>query len=493
MTKQPLGLWACYLTCALAMFANGTNFAYPVLSTKLLAAGLDTSQIVITGVLIQMGYGLSSILFAAFYSRTYKRVSLAGVDRASNILACSLVLISLAILSGLLTHAEASGEPVSGPIVSLLFMIWGTGLGLTAFHSLSLVNFIFAANKAQRRVGVASMTASLGIGSVVYTLLYQFVLNYISLVDNITVLLVTYGVITAFRLIFMQRGHFQPVGSDGASHGGVVSVAKDTQTRETNERLSNLVRDVDAHTAMTAVPVSIPVEAAETAPTMWSYLKSRIVWYLSIASFFGFGVGGTYLSSVGSLAASLVDGEAEIDALTFRLTLALLCLVLVGRLVTTFVYAHANWPYMLAVWTASQFVGNLVFTASPTLAGAYASACLVGLGFGGISSVPPVVATSNFPGSVQYYSVNVAVASILMSVGPFIIGYVQTVLEEQPRIRLGGDFENANTFVYFLACSFVSAFCAGMLGNEIRKENSASTSDATTVPTPSRELTSDDL
>ncbi|GBG30970.1 Hypothetical Protein FCC1311_071912 [Hondaea fermentalgiana] len=473
---------ACYLACALSMFANGTMNAFPVFSTKLLAAGLDTSQIVITGVIIQMGYGLSSILFAAFYARTYTRLSLAGVDRAANIFACSLVLGSLALLIGLLANAEAVGEPVNGAALSFLFLVWGSGLGLSAFHSLSLVNFIFVANKAQRRMAIASMTFSLGIGSVVYTLLYQFVLNSISLINNMVVLLVSYVLITGFRLVYMQRGRFEavPVLSElpalvPADEEGRGS-AESTTTLELGDLGSNSAEShhQGAHgddlLHSTASPPASDQIVAEAAPTVWSYLQSRIVWLLSVSTFFGFGVGATFLSSVGSLAASLEESEAEIDALTFSLTLSLLCMMLVARLATTIVYAHLNWPYVLAVWNVALFVGILVFTASPTMAGAYASACLVGLGFGGISSVPAVVATSNFPGSAQYYSVNVAVTAILMSLGPFIIGYMQTVIEEKSRIRLGSGFENLNTFIYFLVGSFFSTVCAVMLGYEIRKD-----------------------
>ncbi|GBG30969.1 Hypothetical Protein FCC1311_071902 [Hondaea fermentalgiana] len=453
-------------------------YAFPVLSTKLLAAGLDNSQIVITGVLIQVGYNLSSILFAAFYVRTYTRISLAGVDRAANIFACSLILGSLAMLIGLLASAEAAGEPVNGPAVSLLFLAWGVGLGLSAFHSLSLVNFIFVADKAQRRMGVASMTASLGIGSVVYTLLYQFALNYISLIHNMIVLLTSYVLLTGFRLVYMERGRFEAVPvlneipallpTDDEESRGVVLGDNELEIEDLTLSEVSSARDARADRPGT-LPVSSPV-VAETAPTMWSYVQSRIVWLMSVSTFFGYGVGATFLSSIGSMAASLVGGGAEVDALTFHLTLSLLCMMLVARLATTVVYAHLNWPYVLAVWNVLLFVGILVFTANPTLTGAYASACLVGLGFGGTSSVPSVVATSNFPGSVQYYSVNIAVASTMMSLGPFIIGYMQTVIEEKSRIRLGAGFENLNTFIYFLAGSFFSTVCASMLGYEIRKE-----------------------
>lgn len=517
---------ACYVTCATTSATNGIMYAFPMLTPKLLNAGLSSSEVVIAGVLIQLGFGLVAFPFGHVYSNSVFSLGPAAMDRAMNILACSLMIVCLLIMIAATARAEETGDAVNAQLLSFAFMMMGCALGLSQFHSLSLVNFIFAADKAQRRMAVASMAFALGIGAVIYTLIYHYALIYLSLMYNFVVLLGGYLVLTGFRIKYMVRGRFEePPSLELPQLPSILRSGSTSSASSTTSRLSSVFpgdslanQSHQAHTVSAAAATasahspaesistsfaydesnsgdssgreehntegynvnsstrSRPIVAsAQRAPTFHDYVSSRIVWLTSVSTFFGFGVGSTYLSSLGNLAGTLVEGEVQVELVTYYLTLAFLCFIILSRLITTIIYAHLNWPYVMTVWNVLLFVGILVYTAKPTLIGAYMSASLVGLGFGGLSSSPAVICTSNFPGSIAYYGMNLAVTTTVMRVGPFLIGYLETVIYEKS--SLAGfndeDFENFSTFIYFLCGSFVSTACSFLLGREIQKDHLA--------------------
>lgn len=495
------------------MMMNGIMYAFPMLTSKLQDAGFDSSQVVIAGVLIQLGYGLVSYPFGRFYSSSRLQLSSAAKDRVVSAFACSLVLVSFIIMIGTVAPTEASSErKVNGPVLSFAFLVWGSGLGLSTFHSLSLVNFIFAADKSQRRMGVASMTFALGVGSVLYTLLYHYLLTKLSLMYNFVALFAAYAILTATRLVYMVRGRFEAVpmiempevptlmrtmssnavvrphvreeGEVGARmHPLRVSTKDSFQSKEALDLTATPPSHPSAMTAQEQATVPSGSSAstisqgqgearavASQAPTLYDYLYSRVVWLTSVSIFFGYGVGSAYLSSLGNLASDLNEEEAE--TVTYYLTLAFLCLIILSRLITTVIYAHMNWPHVLTLWNITLFAGVVVYLSKPTLLGAYLSSALVGLGYGGISSVPAVIATTNFPGASAYYSINLSVVAMVMSLGPFLIGYTETVIYAKSSLAgfHADGAENFGSFIYFLCASCVSTISSYFLGREINKE-----------------------
>lgn len=459
---------------------NGIQYAFPMLTPKLQLAGFNSAQVVITGVLIQLGYGLISYPFGRFYSSTALNLSPAWMDRVVNAFACFLVLTSIAIMIGVVAPTDLHEDvTVNGGALSFAFFLWGAGLGISSFHSLSLVSYIFATNKSRRRMAVASMAFAIGVGSVGYTLLFHYVFTRLSLTYNFVILIGAYAVLTALRLMYMERGRFDPLSDDDKEAPMLSSPSNASSQSEVQAGSVVLPREESPDPAVTSSPDSSSTPASVTAPTATSlapklmdYLKSKVVWLTSISTFFGFGVGSAYLSSLGNLATSLVDGADAIDDVTYNLTLSFLCLVILARLTTTIIYAYLNWPHVMTLWNATLFLGIIVYLSAPTLVGAYCSAALVGLGFGGVSSAPSVIASTNFPGSVAYYSINLSVAVTVMSFGPTLIGSIETVVYEKSSLAgfNDDDFEYLASFIYFLCASFVSTAASVFLGLQIRKD-----------------------
>mmetsp|Transcript_22785 Transcript_22785/g.44773 ORF Transcript_22785/g.44773 Transcript_22785/m.44773 type:complete len:600 (+) Transcript_22785:213-2012(+) len=507
---------ACFAVCGMTMFVNGIMYAFPMLTPKLLAEGVSSSQIVLAGVMIQLGYNSVCYPFGLIYPSNLCNLSPLGMDRACNAFALSLVIISTLLMVGLAHEAEVHNTDINGKVLCFAFLLWGSGLGLSSFHSLSLINFIFAADKRQRRMGVASMTFSLGIGAVVYTLMYHYVFSLTTLTYNFVILLGLYAILGGFRFKYMARGRFESVpvlelpvelpelssviptsGSGAVVLPNDVSTTPQQQRQEQEQRLtqneggitsielaerrSSSIMDVAMPVTTTAMqtpvqplPTTPPPNAniSSTPPKFKDYVTSPIVWYTVVSTFFGFGVGSTYLSSLGNLAATLVSTDEAADTVTYNLTLCFLCFVILARLITTIIYAHMNWPYVMALWNLLVFVGVLVYMTTPNLLGAYFSAAVVGFGFGGVSSVPAVIATTNFPGSIAYYGLNLSVAASVMAIGPFLIGYMETIIHEKSSLAgfRDRDFDYMSSFVYFLCGSFVSTACSVLLGYEIHKD-----------------------
>mmetsp|Transcript_22190 Transcript_22190/g.43630 ORF Transcript_22190/g.43630 Transcript_22190/m.43630 type:complete len:584 (-) Transcript_22190:346-2097(-) len=534
---------ACYLACALTSGMVGLMYAFPMFTSKFQDAGFDRSQIILAGVCIQLGFGLVSFPFGHFYSSSFLNLSTVGMDRAITALSSSIIagglLLMIVILSSMQDESGStstgsssnwSGPGISGgDALTFAFTVWGSGLGLSQYHSLSIVNFIFASDRSQRRMGVASMGFSAALGAVFYTLLYHNFFDEFSLTANIGLLLAAYIVLAAFRIKYMVRGRFEAVpvldlpsilpsdssrsstypqgeyldqsepptiaapeisdtdgrlrdmatGSDGIHSSTDVS---EEQGPDSAPSLSSANPDLSSRNHLNGsqdasgldTSVYSGISTHPPGPTIQDYIFNRIVWLTFISTMFGFGVGVTFLNSIGTLAYTLVEDkdDAEVDTVIFRCTLAFLSMVVFSRLVVTFVYAQLNWAYVIAIWNVFLFTGVIMYVAKPSLGNAYLSASLVGFGYGGLCSSPTVLVTSNFPGHVSSYSMNLALTATVMRVGPFLVGYLETIIYETSVLSELNDAD-MSSFFYFACGSMISTVSSLLLGREIAKETAS--------------------
>jgi len=492
-----------------------------MLTPKLQAAGLESSDVVIAGVMLQLGYGLISYPFAKFYMSNFRNLSPSEMDRLVSVISAIIVCAGLGLLIGTVVHADNADETVSMPLVCIGFLLWSAGLGISFYQSMTITNYLFASDKAKRRKATAFQSFSLGIGSCLFVVLFYYGMTPLTLTNNYIVILGIYIACAAFRIKYMVRDRFEEIpslelpvpdipvpsmvpGSIVLPSEGIKSTSQ--QQNQYQEDLgSNLLHDTQAGAAGSTsidlhqnslggtledfssesharVGSSIapeipsrsstppPAYATERRPTRKEYWTSPVVWLTSVSAFFAYGIGSIFLNSLGNLAGDLVDDDMA-DAVTFDLTMTFLALIILSRLVSTIIYAHFNWPHVNTLWNALLFAGIVIYVAWPTLPGAYLACCFVGFGFGGIVSCMAVISTANFPGGVADGSVNLSIAFTVTSPGPFLLGLIETAIYEKSSLT---DFnvdeiKSKGTYIYFLCATLFSTACSVALGIYLKR------------------------
>eukprot|EP00512_Aurantiochytrium_limacinum_P005664 CAMPEP_0171513348 /NCGR_PEP_ID=MMETSP0959-20130129/2167_1 /TAXON_ID=87120 /ORGANISM="Aurantiochytrium limacinum, Strain ATCCMYA-1381" /LENGTH=439 /DNA_ID=CAMNT_0012051409 /DNA_START=170 /DNA_END=1487 /DNA_ORIENTATION=- len=388
---------------------------------------------------------------------------------------------------------------------------------------MTIVNFLFASDKALRRKAVAFMTFAVGIGSCSFVILFYYAMTPLSLVNNYVTILCIFLLFSVLRVKYMVRDRFEEIPTlriPGPSMipGSLVLPSLDTTLRESEEPSASssslatsrhqdleipgsdgtnelalrdihspmpnaegnqlrLVHNDDSHLRISSgiiAPATSDQQSpvfVEHRPTRKEYLESPVVWLTAISAFFAFGIGSIFLNSLGNLAQALVNADEEADKLTFNLTMTFLAMIILARLVGTIIYAHWNWPHVNTMWNAMLFGGLVIYVAYPSLAGAYLSSAFIGLDLEvGIVSCMAVISTVSFPGGVLDGSMNLAIAYTVTSPGPFILGLIQTVIYEKSSLSSFDvvEIKSTSTYIYFLSATLFSTICSIALGIQLK-------------------------
>ncbi|GBG30968.1 Hypothetical Protein FCC1311_071892 [Hondaea fermentalgiana] len=480
---------AAYCACTMTCAYNGVVYAFPMLSVKLKAQGLSSDNVVIAGLMLQLGYGLVSYPFARFYmnKRLLGKYSPAQMDRIASIISAAMTLVASGIMIGAAAHASENDVPLSMPLFCIGFALWSAGLGVSFYQSMTIANYIFARDKALRRKAVAFNAFALGVGSLLWVVLFYYAMSKISLVNTLVTMTVMYAAAALFRIKYMVRGRFvtmPPEPSDPAPVRAPATAGVVVHDASTVVEMTSISGSVGANGASIAEdepeklstvlppprPEEIPKVVATPRPRRIDYWSSPVVWFTSVSGFFAYGIGSVALNSLGNTAALFVP-EDEVDATTFSLSITFLVWIIMSRIVTTLIYAHLNWPHVNTMWNLLLFVGMVVYTAYPTLPGAYLMACLVGFGFGGIISTLAVISTSSFPGGIADNSMNLSIAFTITSFGPFLMGLIKNaIFAKATESGLNTEnFSNLSTYIFFVSTTFFSTACSMALGYHLKK------------------------
>lgn len=470
--KRKFDQHASYIACALTCAYNGIVYAFPMLTTKLQGAGLSSSNVVIAGVMLQLGYGLISYPFAKFYTRRFFNLGLAATDRLISIVSAIIVCIGLAMLLGAASVSASTNEPISMALVCIGCLCWSSGMGISFYQGMTIANITFAKNKALRRKAVAFLSFSIGIGSCFFVALFYYAMTPLTLLDNVVVIWAIYAGCAVFRIIFMVRKEVpqaipasQAVKDSEPVHGSVPKVGLSDKKDPENTNISDTEARAGSSIAPEViVPQEIPPE--ERRATRKDYFTSPIVWLLSVSAVLAYGIGSIFLNSLGNLAGYFVDDEDMMDKLTFQLSMTFLAMIILARFLTTLIYSYVNWPHVSTLWNCTVLAGMVIYVAFQSLAGAFLAAALIGFGFGGIVSCMAVVSSVSFPGGVADGSMNLAIAFSVTSPGPILLGLIGTAIYNASSLNEAGvvEIKSVSTYIYYLCVLSFGTFCAVLLG-----------------------------
>jgi len=512
---------ACYLACILTCAFNGIIYAFPIFTPKLQEAGLQGTDIVMVGVMLQLGYAVISYPFAKFYNGNVLNLSPFALDRFVSAACTLLVCIAFCVLISGLIYSDQHHVPLSLTLTCTGHFLWSIGMGVSFFQSTTIVNFLFARDKGLRRKAVSIMSVGKAIASCLFAAMLYCTLPSFSLVNVYVVLFAIYILISTVRIRYMVRDRFDEIPTLHIPGESIVSdslalatsassssaaVVMDNSELEERDRLTDDAEDVssgvivnndlEGNTLDYSPQQSRPIELEretnddedETSlsgtaqaldqlirtisrrPTRLDYLKDPVVWLTTVSGFFAFGIGAIYLYSLGNLAEEIVDAYS-VSQTTFSLTMTFLGLVLFARVLVFIIYAHFKWAHINTIWNVFLFAGLIIYVAYPTLTGAYVATGLVGFGFGGIMTCTSVISTTSFPGGVADSAINLAVAFSLMNLGPFVLLLLMTVIyAKSPLTNFNeAEIKSISTYIYFLSVTFFSTACSAALGVYLNK------------------------
>lgn len=481
---------ATYFGCVITCTYNGIAYAFPMLTTKFQDLGLSSSNVVVAGVLIQLGFGLISYPFAAFYTSGFMNLGPLAMDRLVNVASTIIVCIGLGMLTRASAQAEKNGEPISVALVCIGCLLWSSGLGISFYQSLTIANEIFADRAATRRQAVAFLSFSVGLGSLFFVVLFYYAINPLSLLDNFGVIWGIFAFCAFYRMIYMVRRR-APEPALKVVEPSLPDTEVGKRTFENND-IGSSTHDEDQADADPKL-VKSKAEAKEADPrysnvvdgevgdddtsdtdsgntqrrvTFYEYFTSPIVWLLSVSAFLSYGVGAIFLNSLGTLAGYFEEDEDQIDKLTFQFTVTLLCAIILSRFSTTVIYTYVNWSHLNSMWNFILLTGLIIYIAYPVVAGAFIGTALVGLGFGGVLSCLAVLATTSFPGGVIDGSMNLAIGFSVSSLGPILLSLIAIAIYKHSPLNDEDvvEIKSPSTYIYFLSLVAFAFVCSVALG-----------------------------
>lgn len=396
---------------------------------------VSASEVVILGILNQAGVGITQLPLTLLmdWAQRSGRYSNEWLDAFMNVFAS--ILFSMAMLGtgtilylavGMNALELKANRTLHMALLGLLFVIWGQAVGASYNSASSIVNYNHQDNDSERRKRIAIVSLCVGLGGVMFVIVYYFALDALELHVTFFGLAVWYVVIGCIRLRWMKRD---------------------------KEVLA--VIPVDAELAA----------AAEVKPTsqqsLCTLLRNVIVLLTITNVFIGLGTAGSILSSISLMAHELEENAEHANTLTFYLMLTFLLAQTMSRLINAVIYAYTNWPYVSAVWQNACVLGMAIFLTVPNTTGAYVSAVLVGASFGGFHSGFPVIAATSFPGYQKIdYPQSLGVCMFISALGLIVIGQIAKVVYETSSLY--------GMFVFVTSIQAVSGLAALFLAQQIR-------------------------
>ena len=478
-----------------ACFSNGFLYAYsassPVLSGTL---GLTQGGVVVLGVLSQAGLGAFQLPVSMLLR--YAKARGTPEDRLDRcvVLTCAAMYgAALASIAGVLYAAESSAQPWSTPSTSPLFaglavcfLLWGAAVGLTFQHVTTVaVSNLQTVSVGYRRMFLAGLSFGVALGGVVFVAVYQTLLRGYPLSSAYFGLAAWYSASSCLQLAALRRVRpksLQPVATvarvDSADllprepDDVEVSLpapapAPDAPVRAAAEASVSSAPPTPS-TSMASLSTSTSAATTARAPagggggvavvadaslSLASLARSPIAVETMLGGFFGVGVSGTFLASLGNL---LTPQD------TFGLTMTFLGAQALSRLTNAVLYAYNDWSFLFLVWQVLNVLGVVVAAANADSESAiYTGAALCGLAFGGCHSSFPVLCAVAYPGSAADYARNFGLTMVWVSAGSVIIGELTSVVLSDT------DNDHLLEFALFIALSSLSSAVTLDLGRRL--------------------------
>jgi hypothetical protein len=301
----------------LSATSNGVIYSYSMYSTRIARElQITPSQVVILGVLLQTGLGAFQVPVTLGLERaTRKGVSSASQDFFLGLVGGFSFVAAMLALGVILQNAERGVViPNAYSTACFLMLLFGFAVGSTFLNVVAVVNFNFQVGRNRKRA-VASISLAVGVGALLSVLTYQFLLLDVALSMLFYGLAAWYFVVSAIRVGFLKRVKMKNVELDTPSESMGESVVLDDLSPTP---LAPISEQPEQH---------VGVVADEATPISFrTLLSNKIVVLTCVSTYFGIGIAGTFLASIGNLATHLTADLGEqprLDA-TFNLTIAFL-------------------------------------------------------------------------------------------------------------------------------------------------------------------------
>eukprot|EP01084_Bolivina_argentea_P252861 424579_1 len=420
----------------LTNICNGLLYTYPNYSKDIEhTLGLSQSQIVIVGVASHLGIGIVQFPLGYLYRSSWlTEKGLKFVDRFVITITITLLIVSTLGIYLFARFGSPSNATTNFVALTILFILFGSGVGGSFGHSCWCNNYNFQKSKYKKTV-IVTMSFTFGFGAFLFSLLYPYTFNKLSLADIFLIHFVLYASIGVFRVIILVRHPTITINP--------ITSVQYTQTGDSH---------LNAHD-----------DSAEDlkAPIKFQYVfKSVIAWLLFISTFFGIGIGGTFISMVADVVES-IQGEND-PTLTSRISMVFLGTQAMARLISAILVKYTLESLLLSFHLIEFIFCLYISISSLNVTSAYVISIATGWCFGGIWSLFPAVVSDYFPGGHHNFGPNLGLTIYAPAFGVLIVGIIETKIFEAQNGSNGCKSitdENNYCFKYvFIAFTAFSAF-----------------------------------
>mmetsp|Transcript_2730 Transcript_2730/g.5266 ORF Transcript_2730/g.5266 Transcript_2730/m.5266 type:complete len:465 (-) Transcript_2730:431-1825(-) len=412
--------YAFHVVGFLSLAVNGNFYMMPQYTLRFKEEyGLSESDIVVLVVLSQAGLGVLQYphhLLSEWLIRSYQAKH---VD-----IILTLVSGVLLVVSNLLLATCTS--LYSFPFLSVVFFLNSVGTGLCFALVLNVANFNFFAQNAGswvRRVAVAELSISLGLGGCLFSIFYEYVLRHLNLAATFYVITASQAITLLLRILFLRKDFSKrdyEMDPEQTNADKVAALEEESSSEPEYEQEGENEPKIEQQ--------QVVVERERKPVLISAYARSSIVWLTSLCTAFGLAIGGVWLGSLGNLATYLHQ-----PGNTFTLTLTFLIAQTLGRVFTALIYVGGDNPYVMTLWQIFNLLGFTVpFVWGVTFPVLYIATVLMGLSFGGIWGAAPVIAASNFPGGAHEFMRGLAILYMAITLIMIAAGFIQDVLIDIP-------------------------------------------------------------
>lgn len=336
-------------------FFNGFLYLFPCYSKHLQEIGIDAKHILILGVASHAGLGIIQYPMGLLYKSRYLHSYIASRD-----LLCSILCIIMQVLScfgiAIIGHKKNKRFTNTTNFILLLvcFIFYGAGVGGSFGHTIWVTSHNFREDPQRRSWLVASMSMCFGIGACIFTLGYHSFLedwNLFSLFILQSVLIIVVGFI---RMGWMVKLDEISIDVNDKKMQKVTTVIKNENLPGNNSSLSSLVYNPQL----------------DPRPGGMAHLfRSKTFWLTFVATFFGIGIGGSFMSGFNDQVENILkntEKSTQKENAQFsvqQITLTFLVCQSMGRVVSTliFYWKAVQVTDLFCIWQIFNVVGLIMY------------------------------------------------------------------------------------------------------------------------------------